>query len=820
MTEGTANSECDDTAEDGLRTLTLGDLASEVTNKSARATNEEKRSGWERLASLITELQASPIETGDIGWLLKQKWSLAKVSAQGFRGILNVEPLDVSFDPRPGVTVLHGANGAGKSSLTDAIVASLTGTVRSTGGTGGQAPLWEPVVLGRGAPVAKAEVVLASGSARLAFRYAQDAPSGTTHWTCVVKRDGKTAGVALGDRWVSAVANHNPVFAYANIERRTQDARSLSRYFEDLLALGGSFDLLRSRVDQRSRVAREAFETWRRALQSAEQVIARIDAEEHDPQLPDVAALRFPQIGDSVDAWIDEHGLAVSGEVHPEIEPEFIERITDNATRMVAELDQYRAQAGFLGQALAHELESLLRTADKLNDPPRDCPVCLSPDVDWHSALRTTVDKLGVLRSAKASAGTVLAALRADCDQVLAPLLGRLTEASPDTTAEGEARVGLGHYTAFDAMLSAGGLQLSPDLQDTARELAIWIASDGGQETIRLGIERSRREFRWILRRRQAIEDFLSVWRQYQPQGAEWPLWREAARCVEDLRKSLRQSRTKSLEVATDTKLDALLDDVGLTVRRLRVLDTKAELTLTDSSGEDVDLGMLSAGQRNAMLLAPLMAAAEAGPFRFLVLDDPVHAFDEMRVDRLAKAIGELAVSRRVIVLTHDERLREHLLATPGPSNSHVVHREPTTGEVTIQDSTDSWDILLSDARSVLASGRPVPGTTLSLTNTVRGFCRLALDAAIRAYVIRFAVIAGRPWDSDLAQLDSKNTTKERLEVASRLGDASEVISATTGVASYLDGWNRAAHGNTPTTEATDEEIVAALAACKELAHG
>jgi len=75
-------------------------------------------------------------------------------------------------------------------------------------------------------------------------------------------------------------------------------------------------------------------------------------------------------------------------------------------------------------------------------------------------------------------------------------------------------------------------------------------------------------------------------------------------------------------------------------------------VTVTDVSGKPVALSMLSAGQRNALLLAPLLAVSRGGPFGFLVLDDPVHAFDQVRVDRLAQLIHDLAEDRRVIVLT------------------------------------------------------------------------------------------------------------------------------------------------------------------------
>lgn len=72
---------------------------------------------------------------------------------------------------------------------------------------------------------------------------------------------------------------------------------------------------------------------------------------------------------------------------------------------------------------------------------------------------------------------------------------------------------------------------------------------------------------------------------------------------------------------------------------------------------------MLSSGQRNALLLAPLLVLDAGGPSGFLLIDDPVHALDDLRVDHLARELARLADSYQVLVLTHDPRLEEHLRA-------------------------------------------------------------------------------------------------------------------------------------------------------------
>lgn len=66
-------------------------------------------------------------------------------------------------------------------------------------------------------------------------------------------------------------------------------------------------------------------------------------------------------------------------------------------------------------------------------------------------------------------------------------------------------------------------------------------------------------------------------------------------------------------------------------------------------------------GELRALGLAvfPPRARADASPFRFLIIDDPVHAMDPAKVDGLAHVLADHAHDRQVTVFTHDNRLPE-----------------------------------------------------------------------------------------------------------------------------------------------------------------
>ncbi|MEK8144114.1 hypothetical protein NKH18_26435 [Streptomyces sp. M10(2022)] len=151
------------------------------------------------------------------------------------------------------------------------------------------------------------------------------------------------------------------------------------------------------------------------------------------------------------------------------------------------------------------------------------------------------------------------------------------------------------------------------------------------------------------------------IWEEENEEAKSAPLWEATRKCIGELEDRLRSGRTVRFEGKAGVQVERLLMDAGIVLESVSLKRTRAEVSVQGADGNRLELAMLSAGQRNAFLLAPLFATTGSGPFNFLILDDPVHSFDEIRVDRLAAVISDLAKARRVIVLTHDERLKEHL---------------------------------------------------------------------------------------------------------------------------------------------------------------
>ncbi|WP_148060545.1 hypothetical protein [Luteococcus japonicus] len=301
-----------------------------------------------------------------------------------------------------------------------------------------------------------------------------------------------------------------------------------------------------------------------------------------------------------------------------------------------------------------------------------------------------------------------------------------------------------------------------------------------------------------------AATQFYDVWREHHGAPADKAAWQWANKYLDKVEDQLKQNRESDLARRVDSFVSNLLDDAGLNVRNVKVQKSRADFVLERASGasdsdtqdsREIQLGMLSAGQRNAVILAPALAVAENGPFGFMILDDPVHAFDELRVDRTAKALVQIARARRVIVLTHDERLKEQLLAASVDVDVRSISRN-SSGTLEVLSADAVWRLLLEDARRLFGLGHLTP-----LSTSIRGLCRQAVDNALRLFVTQQAAKNGASPDAWLGQLDAVNVNKlsDRFSAARRPGiDAAglnALAKAKALLTDYEEPWNRAAHG-------------------------
>ncbi|WP_083451499.1 AAA family ATPase [Leucobacter celer] len=804
---------------DALTMFTFEEILDEIESKQASAKTQVD--SWDRLKTVAIELAGNPASEKD-PLPVDATWILEKVSIQGYRGIANNEPLVLVFDPTPGITVLHGLNGAGKSSISDAIEIALTGeTPAKTGGTAGRAALWDPIHLARGAAIAQVEVVLSAKEYRLTLQAEIDSAGNVQTHKADLSGPGGVASIELDASWRQSLASHQPVFAYASLERRVQLSRDLAEYFEGLLALGGSFISLQEAIAGKAGESDQALARWQAARTRAMKDIAQIDAD-HGPQIagPPLPAVEEPAVKDNMQEWLESSELLQLGTASSPLPRDTRQQLADAATNVAAAILTLEEARVTSEQGLAGSLDALFSEATNLSIETDVCPVCAEPRPGWLHTLKETVKANTKLAQFRRDVEAKVRILRALTESHLSPVLLVANSASPDDPIRDLSTSASTLAQAFtEAMATQSPSHYS--VLSAATSLSEWLVSQEAQILIDEAVVRTDAIKQWQIARTGAVQSFLAVWQADGELAAESIDWKETTKRLGDLQKHLRAKRSTTLEGRASSRVEELLSDAELRLQSINVLSTKASMGLADREGNKVELGMLSAGQRNAVLLAPLLASVDGGPFGFLVLDDPVHAFDELRIDRLADTLSEIAESRRVIVMTHDDRLKEYLASRMEDCDTRLVSRSNTSGEVEVSDSSHFWQELLNDAVEMREFAIREAGSTGEITNALRGLCRMAIDNALRTFTLRNAVLRGRDASADLIDLDSVHITNERLERAATFWEGepweNPVLRATQECQVHLPLWNQAIHGNQHLTDFSRDEIRDARKACKKL---
>ena len=803
--------------------LTFEDLIEIGEGRQAKARGPGKIAGWQRLLGVARD-QAGPGSAGN-DFIGGRTWSLLRIHITGYQGVSADHTLELDLDPTPGITVLHGPNGSGKTSIADAVETALHGAPRQTAtpGAGGKLPLWDREHTGRDARAASVELTLGSGDRRLRMSCHLDSAGRVTDREVELTDEVGSRSVGLPPTWGSALAGHRPVFGYAAVERQVQMAKDLQEFLEPLLAFGGCFETLKLEVERQGASAASAYKRWVEALANAKTIVARVDDEHMHLGSPALAALAWPSLSDNTDAWLSENELTDRAQTVAEVTADHQRRLSESATAALDALVELRSEESSLHARLAGPLRDLHAAASELSDPGATCPVCAAHDAGWLDALRLATAQLADAPELQDRFQEAARQVRDSAKSTLTEVVGALQlaqEGSPEAAARDEV---VASAATLVTAIDTHGLRATATVKIALRDHCEIVTSESWASAAAKAVDESDHRRQWLRRRRGAVDSFITTWREVRDEAAAGTEWKAATGCLNDLQDELRVTRAENLKVLTGSALDRLLADVGIRITTLSVQGTKADFKIEDAHGGSLKLSMLSAGQRNALLLAPLLAVSRDGPFAFLVLDDPVHAFDQIRVDRLASILGELARDRRVLVLTHDERLKEHVVARVPNCDVRAVQRDPVTGRVSVESTGALWKVLVDDARAALQlpGGQP-GGVTIEPTDLVRGLCRMAMDNALRQFVTKNAVRHGRDPGPDLTKLDTESTTAGRLKCAKALSAAGSperaAAEATEArISAYTKGWNMAAHGNPAISVVTDPEIDAADLACQDL---
>jgi recombinational DNA repair ATPase RecF len=692
---------------------------------------------------------------------------LRTVRVRGFRGIGPQVALELT--PGPGLTLVVGRNGSGKSSFAEAAELALTGAnarweKRSKVWRDGWRNLHEP-----GDALVAAEFVVDGqrGATVVERRWAADAalddatvsvrtPTGTRSLAELGWRDGldlyrpflpySELGAMVDEGPTSL---HDALAAVLGLEemsagaKRLRDARlARERDWKGLATEGRALaDELDHLVDDRA--SRAATQLRRRSpdLDAVAELAAGAGGTDATiGRLRELAALRGPDL--------------------------------DTVRRVARQLDDALADAAdHAGTDAARDLEvaELLRAARRVHEAhgDGDCPVCGAGTLDaaWATAagrreeqLRSSAERVQRARSALAAA-----------ERALRELVGPAPGLVERGGVVGVEVAGLLRaYEAWEAVPRHPESRQRPSALLTA-------ADDLAAATTAV-----REEAAALLRARE------DAWRPFAVRLASWleraeraraglapcATLKEAERRLGEVLDELRTERWSPIADQARAIWTSLRQRSNVSVEEVALAGSgvkrRVEVRVTVDGVEGAALGVMSQGELHALALSLFLprATLEESPFRFLVLDDPVQSMDPARVDGLARVLDAVALERQVVVFTHDDRLPEAVRRLGITARVLEVSRGAAS-RVAVRETAAPWRRHLDDARA-LARSEGVPD--LVRRTTVPGFCRLGLEAACADLVRRRELGAGRQHHEVEAELAAAGRLVPLLALA-LLGD-------------------------------------------------
>jgi len=715
--------------------------------------------GWQRPSMP----QATPIGT-------VPRFFLRSVVVEGFRGIGAKATLRV--EPGPGLTLVVGRNGSGKSSFAEAAELAVTGESQRWSHNTAARNGWRNVHTGGTSRVAVG--LAADGQAGMMTLAREWAPGAALEdATAYFQEPGarREPGVPIG--WAEPLELYRPFLSYS--ELGTLVDGKPSEMYDTLQAILGLDQLIdaenrltgaRKHLDEMSKTAQQALPDLLSRLathpdERARQAQAALSGRRWDLGAVDALAVGEQQT---------ETGIA--GRLRQIItlelaKPETVNAAADRLARAESELTgqvgtpagDARRTASLLTTALAHYAEH----------PGALCPVCAGRPLDepWAADARREISRLAVI----AQEANAAVSERDEAAQALRTII----PSEPPILSQD-----LGQQVDATALRAAWQRWAKLVTEKSSKDLAAQAAGIFGELVSTMTELRD-----------AAARELTLVSEAWQPMATALAAWTELARAsqhaADDLAKvkqaltwlkadgqDIRNARLEPFAQLSAQIWDMLRQEsnVELGPIRLEGSATRRRLSL-DATVDGVPcaaLGVMSQGELHALGLALFLPRATSpdSPFRFLLIDDPVQSMDPAKVDGLARVLSQIARSRQVIVFTHDDRLAEAVRRLQIPATMWEVARRENSA-VELKKNDDPVLCYLDDARA-LARTRDLPEEARAVV--VAGFCRSALEAACHETIRNRRISAGAR-HSDIEQALVRAQTLHQIVALALFDDAS-----------------------------------------------
>ena len=700
---------------------------------------------------------------------------LTSIEVTGFRGIGKTATLHLPAGP--GLTLVVGRNGSGKSSFAEAAEFALTGdNKRWSGRSATWREGWRNLHAQEDGLSPRIEVGLRFDGrgygATVTCEWTGDAGLDGCSTTVEVPGKGKQSISDLG--WKEPLELYRPFLSYSELGgllsgKPTEMHDSLQRVLGlgRLVELEGMLKEARKNKDNEQKAAGEQLPRLRAELAMYSDPRAREVEALLSDKVPDLDRLEeLATVDDAADAVVlalrQIETLALPAR-------DDIVATVGKLRQALREIDRLAGTPVEEARTIASLLEGALRHFE--SHPNQLCPVCQGRELDqaWAEQARREHERLTRRADQLVEAQKVEKAARQALREwvpVRPPATVRdLNVEGVDTSAllvawqhwgeliggDDAGEIADHALAAFDALAAA-----LCEVQAAARK-----AREGRERAWRPAADRIRQ---WVASARKSRE------------AAE--MYRELHSAVVWLQKVSTIIRNQRLEpLAAETKrIWAMLrheSNVDLSEIQLVGAGPKrhVQMGITVDGVPGAALGVMSQGELHSLALAlflPRATMAES-PFRFLVIDDPVQSMDPAKVYGLAHVLAEVAKTRQVIVFTHDDRLPTAVRHLQLPARIITVsRREGSQVEVSSDKDGNPAKRHLKDARAITQDAGMDPEVRALV---VCSLVREAIEVTCKDLTYMRALREGIAI-TDIEDLyNAANSVREKLALA-LLGDA------------------------------------------------
>jgi len=716
-----------------------------------------------------------PPPGGDAGQLDSQLY-LESVSVAGFRGV--GPQASLRLGACPGLTLVVGRNGSGKSSFAEAAEFALTGGSARWSGQSLFREGWRN--LHCSSPCQIQVVVRADGSAApiRITRTWRDADTQPEEATGSVVAGGKRYRDTAELGWSAVLETYRPFLSASDFGRLISAAPST--LFDALAPILGIGPI--AAADKRLMQARKILDDQLKQVKAARDALRDQLAGVDDDRARSAAAIlakRRPDL-DALDALLAGASGTASDPVAAACRrladaaipsPQEAVDLADALDTAAHEAAAATASSSHAAHQAAQMLDLALAYHHDHGDGP--CPVCGTGllDSSWRAEAGPTLTRLRSAATAARQAGQ------------------RLTDVS-SAARTFRSRSALAPLADLDAAASA----LGRSREALRAEKANWTALPQDATTqqlagqLRAGYPRLHQAFvqaqaaaaDWLRVRHDAwrehaaaLQGWLAGARQAAPSEAALSRIKSAREWLKSATDEIRAARLapfaqhsqqiwEQLRQESNVELAGMRLD-GSSTRRRVAFPATVDGTATQA------MAVMSEGELQALGLAVFLprACADASPFRFLIVDDPVHSLDPSKVDGLAQVLADLARHRQVVVFSHDDRLPEAVRRLEIDAIIWEVKRREGS-VVELRKNLDPVKRYLDDA---LALARTAELAEDVRRPVVAGFCRSAIEAACHERVRRDRLGRGESHAAVDAVIESARTLNQTAALA-MFGDA------------------------------------------------